>query len=329
MQNSNTAASTTHAELKGSKKDTISIAVSGGLFLGEYENQWGNNQVAEFSTAVQNSSSATNGISAASEQPLREDPFDTLKEILSLTQGKNHLGETSQPADLLILAGDIFTTPSPSTQTLSSALNLLQKDVLGDKDIEIMTKLFIPNYSLKDINIGMVIFAIHGSCDGPLLTGQNSALDILHYSNYLNYVGKTPAQQAMTASQSLQTGAVTITPIIIDKGNTKLSLYFLSHIKEVRLSKLLAQDKLKFFDIDKPSFKILVLNQKREHQKTEGFPKSAIHIKDFPSGLFDLIIWGGEPESLPEVELLEDGTRILTPGSASLHSFDKSDVGCC
>ena len=120
---------------------------------------------------------------------------------------------------------------------------------------------------------------------------------------------------------------IEIKPIMFEKGRSKIAIYFLGHIKEVKLSSLLAQDKIKFKKVDDSYFTILCINQKREKEtvKKESFPKLEVHQNDFPS-FFNLVLWGGEAESSPEKEPKTEGTRVYHPGSSSIHEFNKFDV---
>lgn len=100
------------------------------------------------------------------------------------------------------------------------------------------------------------MFAIHGSQDCPTTDNLTSCLDIVHYTNYVNYVGK------LTEFDNIE-----IQPIIFEANKTtKVAVYFLGHIKEVKLSSLLALGKVKFKPVEDHYFKILCINQKREKE---------------------------------------------------------------
>ena len=60
--------------------------------------------------------------------------------------------------------------------------------------------------------------------------------------------------------------SIEIKPVLFEVGKTKVAFYFLGHIKEVKLSSLLAQKKIIFKQADDHYFKILCLNQKREKE---------------------------------------------------------------
>jgi hypothetical protein len=85
----------------------------------------------------------------------------------------------------------------------------------------------------------------------------------MHYTNYVcgcitqvNYVGK------LTEFDNIE-----IKPVIYEVSKTtKVALYYLGHIKEVKLSSLLAQGKVKFKEVEDHYYKILCINQKREKE---------------------------------------------------------------
>jgi hypothetical protein len=143
-----------------------------------------------------------------------------------------------------------------------------------------------------------------------------------YYFNQLNYVGK------ITNFEDIE-----IKPVYFEKGKTKVAIYFLGYIREVKLSTLLATNKIKFKKVDDSYFKILCVNQKREQvtasltqdKRRDSFPKLEIHPQDFPD-LFNLILWGGEAEPFEGVNGLQ-GCQVLSPGNAAIHEFDKHDVG--
>ena len=119
---------------------------------------------------------------------------------------------------------------------------------------------------------------------------------------------------------------IEIKPVYFERGKTKVAVYFLGHIREVKLSSLLAQKKIKFKAVDEECFTILCLCQKREKSivKKDSFPKLEIHLHDFPQ-IFDLVLWGGEAEPGLDFEKNSD-KKVYTPGNACIHDFNKFDV---
>lgn len=89
----------------------------------------------------------------------------------------------------------------------------------------------------------------------PLQEGNLSAMEILSVANMVNYFGKP------TSIDSIE-----VTPLLMQKGSTKLALYGLGSCRDERLHRLFRDGKVKFL---KPSedegswFSVLVLHQNR------------------------------------------------------------------
>lgn len=62
------------------------------------------------------------------------------------------------------------------------------------------------------------------------------SLDILSSAGFVNYFGKT-----------IDLEEVSVSPLLMQKGETLLSIYGLSHIKDARLARLFEQEKVKLF----------------------------------------------------------------------------------
>lgn len=106
-----------------------------------------------------------------------------------------------------------------------------------------------------------------------------SALDIISSTGLINYFGRW-----------LDYSNVVISPICLQKGETKLGLYGLSHIKDERLGRLFRNKKV---TMTKPNtndwVNLLVLHQNRAERGPKNFiPETC--IPDF----IDLVIWGHE-----------------------------------
>ena len=114
-------------------------------------------------------------------------------------------------------------------------------------------------------------------------------------SHVINYFGK------VTDIQNIE-----VRPELFKKGNVRLAIYGIGHMKDDRLNLALSSGKIKFVDPDIVSeesdenqdwFKILVLHQNRFKGLAVGQPRRlSIAEEALPRG-FDLIIWGHEHES--------------------------------
>lgn len=117
-------------------------------------------------------------------------------------------------------------------------------------------------------------------------------------------------------------------PILFHKKGTKIALYGLGHIKDVRLHYLLQNNKIKFSPPEENPhsyFHILVLHQNRYKGMKNWSLKNCIHAKMLPSFL-NLIIWAHEHESLPDIEQsAETPAYIYQPGSSVATSLIEAE----
>ena len=91
------------------------------------------------------------------------------------------------------------------------------------------------------MNISLPIFTIHGNHDYPSNDfGKISVCDLLHASNYVNYFGK---YLEPTSSKK-----IIVKPIIFFKDGfkSKLAIYGLGYIKDLRLNEMLRNKQLIF-----------------------------------------------------------------------------------
>lgn len=112
---------------------------------------------------------------------------------------------------------------------------------MGDKPVEVELlsdantsfSTHTVNYEDPNLNVSIPVFSIHGNHDDP--SGQQliSAVDLLATSGLINYFGKCKSYDH-----------VEIDPIFMRKGESKLALYGLSHIKDERLGRLFLDKKV-------------------------------------------------------------------------------------
>lgn len=228
-----------------------------------------------------------------------EDPYLAFNEILKKTIELN--------ADCLIIAGNLFFSPVISNFCFSKTFALMRNKVFGDGDINYVTKNFKPNYANENVNIQLPIFAIHGTNDKPGNDRLSTCLDAFQESLYINYCGKIMKFD----------DKITINPVILDKGDFKIAIYMIGHIKDVKLSTLLAQKKIEFaFPSDaeiENYFHILVVNQKKSKDSRRlSFPTKDIFVDDF-EGFFNLIIWGDNSIGSDRLVKLAGGKFVYHP----------------
>lgn len=150
----------------------------------------------------------------------------------------------------------------------------------------------------------MPIFSIHGNHDDPSGDGNLAALDLLSVAGFVNYFG-----QCKTVDD------ISISPLLLRKGNTKLSLYGLGNVRDERLHRTFLRKKVKML---RPSvsenewFNLFVLHQNRvQHGPKNFIPES--FIEDF----FHLVLWGHEHECLIDPQFNPEQEFYITqPGSS-------------
>jgi DNA repair exonuclease SbcCD nuclease subunit len=82
------------------------------------------------------------------------------------------------------------------------------------------------NFEDPHYNVQLPVFSIHGNHDDPAGDGGLAALDLLSTANLINYFGRADNFEKITLS-----------PVLIQKGKTKLALYGLGHVRDERLNR--------------------------------------------------------------------------------------------
>lgn len=222
---------------------------------------------------------------------------------------------------MILLSGDLFHEAKPSAHCLLQCMKLIRKYTFGDKPIgvqflsenefheSIINKV---NYEDPNINVSIPVFSIHGNHDDPTGYKHVSSLDLLSCNGLVNYFGKSPSLTK-----------VTIEPLLMRKGETKVALYGLSHIKDERLARLFA-DKAVTMVTDETQeewFNILSLHQNRANRGLKKYVPEEV----LPSFL-DLIIWGHEHECRIEPEFNSLHSFYVTqPGSSVATSLAQGE----
>jgi double-strand break repair protein MRE11 len=224
--------------------------------------------------------STDNHLGYAESDPVRrDDSFVAFEEVLE--QGiKKH-------ADLVLLGGDLFHENKPSRDTIYRSISTLRKYCLGDSEVTFELRsnqeenfrgepeFRHANFEDPNYNVGLPVFCIHGNHDDPTREGGTKSLsanDILAAANMVNYFG---------TSERLE--AISMRPVIFQKGTTNVALYGLGAMRDERLNRMFNQGKVKFhkpepYDSEGDSieyFNIFVLHQNRE--KGRG-PKNCVSL---------------------------------------------------
>jgi double-strand break repair protein MRE11 len=129
---------------------------------------------------------------------------------------------------------------------MHQTLDLLREYCLGDEPVgfqvisdqaaSLVGRRGTVNYEDPHYSVGLPVFAIHGNHDDPTREGGDealAALDLLSVANFVNYFGKAD-----------KVDDVTIKPILMKKGVTKVALYGLGNIRDERLNRMWTKQKV-------------------------------------------------------------------------------------
>lgn len=222
--------------------------------------------------------------------------------------------------DLVLLGGDLFHHNKPSQSTIVKCMKVIQKYCLGEKPIKFQVvsdqAANFPgqdgcvNFENPNLNVAMPIFIVHGNHDDPAGTENLSALDILASCNLVNYFGKS----SLTGQG---TGKVRLNPVLIRKGETKMALYGIGHIRDERLHRMFEAENVEWIRPKSTKacctedwFNVFVIHQNRVAHN----PKNCIPEAFLPSFL-DFVIWGHEHECLIEPQETAHFS-VTQPGSS-------------
>uniref|UniRef100_A0A8C2VRC9 Calcineurin-like phosphoesterase domain-containing protein n=1 Tax=Chinchilla lanigera TaxID=34839 RepID=A0A8C2VRC9_CHILA len=127
--------------------------------------------------------------------------------------------------DFILLGSDVFHENKPSRKTLHTCLELLRKycmgvcpvqfEIISDQSVNFgLSKFPWVNYQDGNLSISIPVFSIHGNHDGPTGSDSLCALDILSCTGFINHFGCT-----------ISVEKIGISPILLQKGSTKIALY--------------------------------------------------------------------------------------------------------
>ncbi|XP_048454353.1 double-strand break repair protein MRE11 [Rhincodon typus] len=214
------------------------------------------------------------------------DTLVTFDEILRCAQ--------ENEVDFILLGGDLFHDNKPSRKTLHTCMELLRKycmggnpirfEILSDQSVNFaFSKFPWVNYYDGNLNISIPVFSIHGNHDDPTGADALCALDLLSCAGLVNHFGR-----------SMSVEKTDISPVLMQKGNTKLALYGLGAIPDERLYRMFVNKQVTMLrpkEDEDSWFNIFVIHQNRyKHGATNYIPEQ--FLDDF----LDLVIWGHEHE---------------------------------
>ncbi|XP_062329155.1 double-strand break repair protein MRE11 isoform X1 [Osmerus eperlanus] len=245
------------------------------------------------------------------------DTFQTLDEILKCAK--------SNQVDFILLGGDLFHENKPSRRCLHTCISLLRQYCMGDSPIlfNILSDQAVNfsnskfpwvNYEDDNLNISIPVFSVHGNHDDPTGADGLCALDLLSSAGLVNHFGR---------SQSVE--KIEISPVLLQKGSTKLALYGIGSIPDERLYRMFVNNQVTMLrpkeDQDK-WFNLFTIHQNRsKHGATNYIPEQ--FLDDF----LDLVVWGHEHECLIEPSRNEQQLFYVTqPGSSVVTSLSPGEA---
>ncbi|KAG1752076.1 Metallo-dependent phosphatase-like protein [Suillus lakei] len=274
-----------------------------------------------------------NHIGYLERDPIRgQDSINTFKEILQLA--------VKHDVDMILLGGDLFHENRPSRDCLYQVMALLREYTLGDKPVQLELlsdahdgraegySFPAVNYEDPNLNVAIPVFSIHGNHDDPQGAGPEGALcalDVLSVSGLINYMGKfdLPLSSASNPNPAEGDSGISIRPVLLRKGQTRLGLYGVGNVKDARMHFELRSNRVRMYmPRDKEDwFNVLVVHQNRvPHPPTPAVPE----------GLFDdcvdLVVWGHEHDCRIVPEPVAGRPYYVTqPGSSVATSLGEGE----
>ena len=219
------------------------------------------------------------------------DSFAAFEEVLYLAKKFN--------SDMVLIAGDLFHDNRPSRRTLHKTMEILRRYCMGPEPVKIeflsdaatqLRSALTVNYQDANYSVGLPLFSIHGNHDDPSRDQGGgellAALDLLAMSNLVNYFGRQD-----------QVDKIEISPLLLQKGSTRIALYGLGSLRDERLNRMWEQKKVRFLrpeaddDDDEEEensfFNIFTLHQNRDLGRGS---KNCVQESMVPEWM-DIVVW--------------------------------------
>ncbi|KAL7851709.1 hypothetical protein AOLI_G00220650 [Acnodon oligacanthus] len=245
------------------------------------------------------------------------DTFVTFDEIMK------HAKENE--VDFILLGGDLFHDNKPSRKAMHSCLEIMRKYCMGDKPVlfDIISDQAVNfgnsrfpwvNYQDENLNISTPIFSVHGNHDDPTGADGLCALDLLSCAGLVNHFGRSRSVEKLE-----------ISPILLQKGSTKIALYGIGSIPDERLYRMFVNKQVTMLrprEDEESWFNMFVIHQNRsKHGATNYIPEQ--FLDDF----LDLVIWGHEHECKITPARNEQQLFYVTqPGSSVVTSLSPGEA---
>ncbi|XP_045115362.1 double-strand break repair protein MRE11-like [Portunus trituberculatus] len=251
----------------------------------------------------------------AEKHPERgNDSFQSFEEVLELAVEHN--------VDFILLGGDLFHENKPSRYCQVRCMDLLRKYTFGDRPVHfnILSDPAVNfphtkqvNFLDPNLNVAIPVFSIHGNHDDPAGMGLLCALEMLSSAGLINYFGRVS-----------DLNDIKISPVLMEKGNTKLALYGLSSIKDERLHRLFVENKVKML---RPKESLTEwFNLMTVHQNHAKRGPSNYLPESFLDPFLDLVIWGHEHDCIKEPRHSHQNFHVLQPGSSVATSLTPGEA---
>ncbi|KAL6467492.1 hypothetical protein MHYP_G00231690 [Metynnis hypsauchen] len=245
------------------------------------------------------------------------DTFVTFDEIMK------HAKENE--VDFILLGGDLFHDNKPSRKAMHSCLEIMRKYCMGDTPIlfDIISDQAVNfdnsrfpwvNYQDENLNISTPVFSVHGNHDDPTGADGLCALDLLSCAGLVNHFGRSRSVEKLE-----------ISPILLQKGSTKIALYGIGSIPDERLYRMFVNKQVTMLrprEDEESWFNMFVIHQNRsKHGATNYIPEQ--FLDDF----LDLVIWGHEHECKITPARNEQQLFYVTqPGSSVVTSLSPGEA---
>lgn len=191
----------------------------------------------------------------------------------------------------------------------------IQFNILSDQKVNFNTTQFPwVNYQDENLNISIPAFSIHGNHDDPTGAEGLCALDLLSASGLVNHFGHSHSVEK-----------IEISPILMQKGSTKLALFGLGSIPDERLYRMFVNNQVTMLRPKEDQdewFNLFTIHQNRsKHGPTNYIPEH--FLDDF----IDLVVWGHEHECLIAPTRNEQQLFYVTqPGSSVATSLSPGEA---
>lgn len=244
------------------------------------------------------------------------DSWKTFREVMMIAKEKN--------VDMVLQGGDLFHVNKPSKKSMFQVMSTLRSTCMGDKpcELELLSDPSMVfqygeftniNYEDPNFNISIPVFCISGNHDDSSGDALLSPMDILQVSGLVNHLGKV-----------MESDNIEVTPLLFQKGNTKLALYGLASVRDERLFRTFKEGNVKF---NVPAMREGEwFNLMCVHQNHTGHTNTAFLPEQFLPDFLDLIVWGHEHECIPHlVHNPTKGFDVLQPGSTVATSLCEAE----